>query len=218
MTSPFGRDIDNGRRRVATAPRISEQRPLPRPVAWRAVFGCVVTCVALLARRRTHLPRGNVGTRLWFADGTSAEVYRETVVDCCGVAEPCGLVVTFRLRHVHGVGHKLFRAESLLNTVLFVGFPGLVSKLWLANDEREAYRGVYEWDGADRAEFYARSLWRVLALVSERDSIHYVVRPGLRRDDMFDDRGVGGADWWRITAVGCATRGRETSAHVHSGR
>jgi hypothetical protein len=31
----------------------------------------------------------------------------------------------------------LFRAESLLNTPLFVGFPGFVSKLWLAHDEQE---------------------------------------------------------------------------------
>ncbi|HEY6313967.1 MAG TPA: hypothetical protein VIY52_24655 [Streptosporangiaceae bacterium] len=43
---------------------------------------------------------------------------------------------------------------------------GLVSKLWLADDERGRYRGLYEWDGPRLAENYARALWRVLALVS----------------------------------------------------
>jgi hypothetical protein len=36
---------------------------------------------------------------------------------------------------------------------------------------------MYEWDGADRAEWYARSLWQVLELVSEAGSIDYRVFP-----------------------------------------
>ena len=53
----------------------------------------------------------------------------------------------------------------------------------MAHDERGAYRGLYEWDGADRATHYARSLWRVLALVSEQGSIGYRVVPGVGRDE-----------------------------------
>ena len=52
----------------------------------------------------------------------------------------------------------------------------------LAHGEHETYRGVYEWDGAARAEHYARALWRVLALVCEPGSIDYRVLPGTRRD------------------------------------
>ena len=52
---------------------------------------------------------------------------------------------------VRGAGHALFRWESLLNTPLFVGFPGFVSKLWLADDEHGFYRGLYEWNGPARA-------------------------------------------------------------------
>ena len=80
-----------------------------------------------------------------------------------------------------------------------------MSKLWLANDERGVYRGVYEWDGPDRAEYYARCLWRVLALVSVPGSIHYVVLPGLRRDVLLEKpRMVAGAasdsaPWWCLT-------------------
>ena len=169
---------------------------------------CVVSTLGLLASRRLRLPRGRVGTRLRFADGTSARVYRETVVAGRATLEPCVLFVAFRLRLVRGWGHAVFRAESLLNTPLFVGFPGFVSKLWLAHDEHGTYRGVYQWDGPDRAEHYARALWRVLALVSVPGSIHYMVAPGLRRDDVMvaphlldaaapTDR----AAWWRVVDV-----------------
>jgi hypothetical protein len=64
--------------------------------------------------------------------------------------------VAFKLRWVHGWGHPLFRAESLLNTPLFVGFPGFVSKLWLAHDDNEVYRGFYQWNGAQLADAYVR--------------------------------------------------------------
>jgi hypothetical protein len=184
------------------------QHPLPAPTAWLAVARCAVTTVLLLAGRRLHLPREHVGLRLRFADGTSARVYRETVVDRPPPREPCVLVVEFRLRLVRGRGHAWFRAESILNTPLFVGFPGLVSKLWMAHDQHGTYRGLYEWDGADSARSYARALWRVLALVSVPSSIHYRVLPGLRRDDLLEALTSGAVtpataptEWWRPVAV-----------------
>jgi len=188
---------------------VNEQTPLPPGVAWRAVARCVTTTAVLLARRRVHLPRRHVGMRVRFADGSRSVVYRETVVDGPGPEDPCVLVVEFRLRAVRGRGHALFRRESLLNTPLFVGFPGLVSKLWLAADEYGVYRGLYEWDGPAHAESYARSLWRVLALVSVRGSIHYRVLPGLRRDvllarpDLLQGEAVAAdsPNWWRPVAV-----------------
>jgi hypothetical protein len=125
--------------------------------------------------------------RVEFADGSAARVYRETVVDRGPTIDPCGLVVEFRLRFVRGWGHTLFRWESLLNTPLFAGFPGFVSKLWLAHDQHDVYRGVYEWDGPDRAEYYARCLWRVLAIGSVPGSIHYRVQPELHRDEVLRD-------------------------------
>ena len=187
---------------------VPEQPPLAYPVAVRALAGCFVATARLVRQRRMHLPSQRVGMRLRFADGTSARVFRETVVDRGVTADPCVLVVEFRLRAVRGRGHAAFRRESLLNTPLFAGFPGFVSKLWLADDERGRYRGLYEWDGPRLAENYARALWRVLALVSVRGSIHYVVLPGLRRDvlldrpQVLDGAAADAAAWWRLAGVG----------------
>jgi hypothetical protein len=190
---------------------MNPQTPLPAGTAWWGVARCAAGCVRLLAQRRLHLPREHVGQQLHFADGTTGRVYRETRVDRAAPQDPCVLVVEFRLRLVRGRwGHALFRAGSLLNTPLFVGFPGLASKLWVAADEHGVYRGLYEWDGAEQAETYARSLWRVLALVSVPGSIHYRVVPGLRRAQVLADPAVleaagtqtGGTEWWRLVGVG----------------
>jgi hypothetical protein len=181
---------------------VSPQFPLPHGEAWVAVARSMARSAELLARRRIHMPRSHVGDQLYFADGTSARIYRETVVDRAAAAEPTVLVVAFRLRGVRGVGHDLFRLESMLNTPLFVGFDGFISKLWLAHDDRGTYRGLYQWDGAGLAEAYARTLWRVLALVSVRGSIRYHVIPGMYRDELLQNPATVGPDgrddWWRL--------------------
>jgi hypothetical protein len=187
---------------------MNEQSPLAYRAALAALAGCAATTARLLLQRRIHLPAQQVGRRVRFADGTSARVFRETVVDRGTTRDPCALVVEFRLRAVRGRGHAAFRRESLLNTPLFAGFPGFVSKLWLADDERGRYRGLYQWDGAERAEHYARALWRVLALVSMRGSIGYVVLPGVHRDELLGQPQVPAdaatedpAAWWRPTVA-----------------
>ena len=136
-----------------------------------------------------------------FADGTSALVYRETVVDRPPLGEPVVLVVEFRMRFLNSRrGQAYFRVVSLLNIPLFAGFPGFATKLWMAADEEGKYRGLYEWDDARLAEDYVRALWWPLAVVSRLDSIRYRVLPGRRRDDVL---GVGregiGLDgtWWK---------------------
>jgi hypothetical protein len=160
--------------------------PLPLPTAVQAVARCVAVTTGLLARRRVHLPRTHVGRRMSFRDGTTARIYRDTVIDRPPPQNRCVLVVEFRLRGVRERGHALFRVESILNTPLFVGFPGFVSKLWLAHDDHDVYRGLYEWDGPELAAGYARALWWVLALVSHRASIDYQIVPGLGRVDALE--------------------------------
>jgi hypothetical protein len=184
---------------------VVEPRPLPFSTAIVDLARCVGRSAVLIGRGAVHQPRDSVGRRVTFADGTSARIYRETVVNRVP-ADPCALVVEFRLRGVRGWGHGAFRAESLLNTPLFVGFPGFVSKWWLTHDKNGVYRGLYDWDGPERATSYARALWWVLMLVSVRSSIRWQVLPGARRDELVDAANHTGPmneddRWWRPVAV-----------------
>lgn len=158
---------------------------LPLAEGAAALARSVGTSVALFASRRVHQPRGNVGRCLRFADGTSGVVYRETVLDRPPPGNPVTLVVGFRLRAIGNTQwmHTAFRAESLLNTPLFVGFPGFTSKLWLAADRTGRYRGIYDWDGVSTAEAYVRALWWALAAVCPLDSIDYHVFEGAQREE-----------------------------------
>ncbi len=176
-------------------------KALPLPVALGRIARCAATTALLIARGRLHEPHGNVGRRIAFADGTSAPVYRETVVDRPPLGQPVVLVVEFRMRFLNGRrGQAYFRFVSLLNTPLFAGFPGFATKLWMAADEEGKYRGLYEWDDAALAEDYVRALWWPLAVVSRLDSIRYHVLPGRRGGDVLD---VGresvalDGEWWR---------------------
>lgn len=188
---------------------LNVQKPLPRAVAARAVVESTFQSAKLLARRQTHLPKRNVGLRLHFADGTTGTVFRETVVERQPPDDPCLLMVEFKLRLLKGRWHALFLWECILNTPLFVGFPGLMSKLWLDRDELDRYRGFYEWDDPVQAQFYARSLWRILELVCPDNAIHYAVVPGVRRDDALKDPQLMTGDedsdaksgWWRLDSA-----------------
>jgi hypothetical protein len=148
-----------------------------------------------------------VGDRLRFEDGTTSRVFRETVLDA-PTPEPALLVVQFRLRLLGRarLTHRLFRAESIANTPLFAGFAGFRSKLWLCDAETGTYRGIYEWDGADRASAYAETLARLLRLVSEPGTVKYRVVARTRRDEYLARRGSVTATltsdpadtWWRL--------------------
>ena len=176
---------------------------------YRRLARSVAAATGAIARGRIHQPTERIGHRLAFADGTTARVYRETTVDVAPV-DPTVLLVAFRLRRVRDPRwHAAFRRESWLNTILFVGFPGFVSKLWCAHDERHVYRGVYQWDGEQRAEEYVASLRHVLALVSDPRSIDHVVLPSLCTDDLLAGRVLSppvpsrpqDQHWWRLTGV-----------------
>jgi hypothetical protein len=182
---------------------------MPTPTAIAAMTRCVLHTNRLLAGGVLRRPSTHVGRRLRFADGSTADIYRETRVIGREPAEPAVLIVGFTLRVVHTRwAHAAFRAESLLNTVFFAGFPGFESKLWLRHDERGRYRGLYQWDGSDQAEYYAAALHHVLGLVSTAGSIDYRVLPGCRRDELLQRpeelvnsaRGWSHA-WWRVVDV-----------------
>jgi hypothetical protein len=190
---------------AATSKASSERQPLPLKPAITALAGCAWRVMSLLVQGRIRQPGGNLGRRIFFADGSNAVVYRETVIDRPPPVLPTVLVVSFRLRHVRNAwAHALFRSESELNTVLFAGFPGMMSKLWLRHDQHNLYRGLYQWDDSGLAVRYVQALWWALALVSEPASIHYAVLPGLDRDEVLanpavidDTLSAAPGGWWR---------------------
>jgi len=180
-------------------------QPLRLSVALGRLARCATMTALLFVCGHLHQPRGNVGRRVAFADGTSALVYRETVVDRPSLAEPVVLVVEFQMRLLNGRrGQAYFRLVSLLNTPLFAGFPGFATKLWMAADEECKYRGLYEWDGEGLAEDYVRALWWPLAVVSRLDSIRFRVLPGRRRDDVLVGRNAmeANGEWWKPVGAG----------------
>lgn len=189
---------------TGSADQLDKVRPLPLPVALGRLVRCAARTAVLAARRRLHQPGTRVGDRLGFADGTSAVVYRETMVDRSPPREPVVLVVEFRMWLLNGRrGQAYFRLVSVLNTALFAGFPGFATKLWMAADEQRKHRGLYEWDGAELADEYVRALWWPLAVISHRDSIRCRVLPGHRRDEFLldGDRTRLDGTWWKPVAV-----------------
>ncbi|HEY6566755.1 MAG TPA: hypothetical protein VI341_04470 [Actinomycetota bacterium] len=186
-----------------------ERPPLAMGQGVAELGRCAIRTVEMIARHHLHQPTRNVGRRVGWADGTASVVYRETVAEGPATATPTTLVVSFRLRRVRSAWlHALFRFESELNTVLFAGFPGFISKLWFANDERGVYRGLYDWRDPVSAEAYVRALWWAVLVVSERDSIHYAILPGVCRDEILGDPSLTDAfapdepaAWWRVASA-----------------
>lgn len=182
------------------------QPPLTKGSAVVALAQCALRTAVLVTRRQVRQPPAHVGRWLHFADGSTTAVYRETVIARPDAARPAVLVVCFRLRWIRSEWlHALFRLESELNTVLFAGFPGLISKLWCRHDRSGLYRGLYQWDDPALAEAYVRALWFVLTLVSARGSIHYAILPGLRRDGLLENPDFADSfapdepsAWWRL--------------------
>lgn len=177
--------------------------PLPDTALARpfGLGGSAVETARLLRRRRLTLPKGWVGRRVAFADGTRSDIYRETVRVGVALADLAVLVVRFRLRAIgtHPLPHAASRVESIANTLLFAGFPGFRSKLWMTDLDTGFYRGVYEWDGPGRAAGYTDRLCRLLEVFCDRVEAH--VEPGVRRGPFLDGqaRTADGNEgqWWR---------------------
>jgi hypothetical protein len=166
--------------------------------------GSVAVWGRLVAGRRLISPKDNLGARLRFEDGSSSFVFRETAVTTASTSDPTLLVIQFRLTALgsNRLLHAAFRRECVLHTPLFAGFPGFRSKLWLDDVDTGVYRGVYEWQGGERARHYAARMVAMLAPFSTAGTALYQIVEGVRRDEFLLRPAIARADveggWWRL--------------------
>src|SRR5262249_8126305 len=117
-------------------------------------------------------------------DGRRFVTFRQTSCDPdpAGDTAPNGvlLVVWFHLRGIPAgakVRRWLFERESILNTVLYAGFQGYRTKLWMVHPVPNDYAGMYAWAGATEAERSGRYIPRVLRPLSTAGSVGFEVHP-----------------------------------------
>ena len=153
----------------AASPALGTQAAL---CAWRT-FG-------LLARRQLHLHHDRIGTTVVIPDGRKFVVFRESARDSDSGSSSVTLAVWFHLRGIPGgsrVRRFLFERLCLANTILFAGFTGYQSKLWMVDPVTSDYAGLYSWHSAEEAEPYARYIVRILAPLSQEGSVGYEILP-----------------------------------------
>jgi hypothetical protein len=131
-------------------------------------------------------PHTRLGTAVRLDSGGVFAVFRETTFAGLPIERPAVLAVRFHLRATrprqHRL-HRLFQRVCIITTPFFVRTPGYRTKLWAYDAQTGDYAGVYQWDGADRAEAYAHSLVPILRALSRRGSVSYRVYADERLDD-----------------------------------
>lgn len=139
--------------------------------------------VRVIWRGRLHLRRGRAGRRYVIEDGRVYQVFRETFL-AAATSDPVVLVVGFRLRWLgtKRLLHWLFQRVCILTTPFWSGLSGFRTKLWMVAPATCQYLGIYEWDGADRAQDYVQALVRVLRPLSVENTVWYTLHPGERLD------------------------------------
>jgi hypothetical protein len=148
--------------------------PLDRRQVAVQAARCVVRSGVLVARRELHVDPHRPGWVATLPDGRAFHVYRSTWSSEPAAGELVVLSVWFRLRAVpaHAWWRRwLFERESLLNTLLFAGFPGYRTKWWMVDLDTNEFAGRYTWVGRDAAERYARYITSLLRPLSVPGSV-----------------------------------------------
>lgn len=153
--------------------------------AWRT-FG-------LLARRQLHLQHGRIGTTVAIPDGRQSVVFRESSRDGDPGSASVTLAVWFHLRGIPGgsrIRRLFFERLCLVNTILFAGFAGYQSKLWMVDPVTSDYAGLYSWHSAEEAEPYARYIIRILSPLSSEGTVGYEILPATSFSDYLESQEV----------------------------
>ena len=173
---------------IVRGSRVDRSRLRETPGPERGVLSTAVRCllvtIALLGRRRLHLRPGSIGQARYLPDGRRFDVYRETErTSDVASTEPVTLSVWFHLRGISGgarVRQRAFERVSLVNTMLFAGVDGFLTKLWMVDPATGDWAGLYTWDTAERADRYGRYITAVLRPFCRPGSVGHEVGAAAR--------------------------------------
>ena len=132
---------------------------MPKPInktQWNPAYSLLQTLRYVLTGR-IHFPRERVGETLTMPDGHIFIIFRQVVIDPAedSSASPGAL---FQVRfHLAGMSARQNQRFSLLPIPFFVGLPGFRAKLWMLDETRGDFQGLYRWDSVAAAERYANS-------------------------------------------------------------
>jgi hypothetical protein len=117
-------------------------------------------------------------------DGRRFRVFRHLSLRSGRDAAPAVMVIRFRFA---SFSQRVNRLLSLLPIPLIAGSPGFREKLWMVDDDRGDWQGVYEWESSEAVDAYRRSF--VLGVMNRRaepESITYAVFPQMRLADYLE--------------------------------
>jgi len=77
----------------------------------------------------------------------------------------------------------LFERVCIVNTVLFAGFGGYQSKLWMVEPATSDYAGLYSWAWPSEAERYGQYITSVLAPFSVRGTLGCQILPDVKLNE-----------------------------------
>jgi len=137
-----------------------------------------VTANLALLTGRLRFPRGRVGEAIALPDGTRGRVFRQ-VLHAPAPGQPAQPGARFHVRfHVAGMSPRLNILFSLLPIPFIAGLPGFRSKLWLLDEMRGDFHGLYERQTVADAKAYAHSFaLRFMTGRSVPGSVAYDITP-----------------------------------------
>jgi hypothetical protein len=118
----------------------------------------------------------SIGQEFTMEDGEKFEVFRHVIIRSSNkeINKPQAVfTIRFQLKNMTIEKNKKF---SRIPMLVFMGFHGFRSKLWMLNEETEVFQGVYEWDTLQDAERYSKSIaLRFMTRRSVEGSVSYEI-------------------------------------------
>jgi len=124
-----------------------------------------------------HIGKQHLWEKYTVNDGKTYTVFRETISDKEYGEKEVTLIIGFRLRLIgnSSLFHWLFQHLCVLDTPIWVGFPGFKTKFWMVEPDAKDYLGLYRYQGKDNAKKYAEYICAVLRPVSTDGSVWYKI-------------------------------------------